>query len=248
MQGPARILQTYNLARGTLTFRPEDFPSSPLELAERAALAEALSAGTWPRPLESNNWTISGRLTASGRPILSNDPHRAQSIPSLRYMAHLNGPGWNVIGAGEPALPGISIGHNNRIAFGLTIFAFADEEDLYVYDTNPDNPSQYRYRDRWESMRVLRETVDVRDGPAVQVELKFTRHGPVLFEDTTNQKAYALRAAYLEISWHGGLSRQPTARSGARLESVPARHGASLHAEREHGLRRWGWQHRLDGR
>jgi penicillin G amidase len=101
----------------------------------------------------------------------------------------LNGPGWNVIGAREPALPGISIGHNNRIAFGLTIFAFADEDDLYVYDTNPDNPSQYRYRDRSESMRVLRETVDVRDGPAVQVELKFTRHGPVLFEDTTNQKA-----------------------------------------------------------
>jgi penicillin G amidase len=194
-----RILQTYNLARGTLIFRPEDFPSSPLELAERAALAEALSAGTGPRPLESNNWTIAGRLTASGRPILSNDPHRAQSIPSLRYMAHLNGPGWNIIGAGEPALPGISIGHNNRIAFGLTIFAFADEEDLYVYDTNPANPSQYRYRDRWESMRVLTETVDVRDGPAVQVELKFTRHGPVLFEDPANQKAYALRAAYLEF-------------------------------------------------
>jgi penicillin amidase len=194
-----RILQTYNLARGALTFRPEDFQASPLDLAERTVLAESLSTGSPQRRIESNNWTIAGRLTATGRPILSNDPHRALSIPSLRYMAHLNGPGWNIIGAGEPALPGISIGHNNRIAFGLTIFSFADEEDLYVYDTNPDNPSQYRYRNRWESMRVVRETIDVRGGAAVEVELKFTRHGPVIYEDPANRKAYAVRAAYLEF-------------------------------------------------
>jgi penicillin amidase len=65
---------------------------------------------------------------------------------------HLNAPGMSVIGAGEPALPGISIGHNGRIAFGLTIFAI-DQEDLYVYDLNPANPNECRFRDAWEPMR-----------------------------------------------------------------------------------------------
>jgi penicillin amidase len=112
----------------------------------------------------SNNWTISGRRTANGRPILANDPHRAQGVPSLRYVGHLVAPGLHVIGAGEPSLPGISIGHNDRIAFGLTIFAI-DGEDLYVYDTRPGDPSAYRYKGGWEAMRTERETIAVRGGP-----------------------------------------------------------------------------------
>jgi penicillin amidase len=119
-------------------------------------------------------------------------------VASLRYVAHLNGPGWNVIGAGEPALPGISLGHNERIAYSLTIFSFADEEDLYVYDTNPQNASQYLYKNQWEDMRTVQETIPVKGGSPVTVTLKFTRHGPVLAEDTVHHKAYALRAAYLE--------------------------------------------------
>jgi len=66
-------------------------------------------------------------------------------LPVLRYIAHISAPGLNVIGAGEPALPGISIGHNGTIAFGLTIFNI-DQEDLYVYELNPSNPMQYRYK------------------------------------------------------------------------------------------------------
>jgi penicillin amidase len=69
----------------------------------------------------SNNWTISGRLTASGKPVLANDPHRVVAVPSLRYMVHLVAPGWNVIGAGEPGLPGVALGHNEQIAWGFTI-------------------------------------------------------------------------------------------------------------------------------
>ena len=83
--------------------------------------------------------------TATGRAILANDPHREHSVPSLRYIVGLNAPGLSVIGAGEPALPGISIGHNGTIAFGLTIFN-VDQEDLYVYELNPADPNQYRYR------------------------------------------------------------------------------------------------------
>jgi penicillin amidase len=79
----------------------------------------------------SNNWVVSGKKTRSGKPILANDPHRAITHPSVRYITHLVGPGWNVIGAGEPASPGVSIGHNERIAFGLTIVGM-DQQDVYV--------------------------------------------------------------------------------------------------------------------
>ena len=66
-----------------------------------------------------------------------------------------------MIGAGEPALPGISIGHNGKIAFGLTIFSI-DQEDLYVYDLNPADRTQYNYQGRWEQMTVVDDTVPVK--------------------------------------------------------------------------------------
>jgi len=125
------------------------------------------------------------------------DPHRVQKAPSLRYWVHLNAPGWNVIGAGEPALPGVSYGHNDFGAWGYTIYS-ADTEDLYVYELNPANPLQYKYGNGWESMKVVREDIPVKGGAPQSVELKFTRHGPVVFEDKANRKAYAVRAAWLE--------------------------------------------------
>jgi len=146
----------------------------------------------------SNNWVVSGRLTPSGFPLMMNDPHRAQEAPSLRYWVHLVAPGWNVIGAGEPSLPGVSIGHNEYGAWGLTIFG-TDEEDLYVYDTNPADPSQYKYGGKWEAMTVIREAIPVKGEPAFAAELKYTRHGPVVLEDKAHHKAYAVRAAWREV-------------------------------------------------
>jgi penicillin amidase len=145
----------------------------------------------------SNNWVISGDRTFSRSPIMANDPHRAIQLPSLRYWVHLVAPGWNVIGAGEPALPGVSVGHNERGAWGFTIFPI-DQEDLYVYETDPADASRYRYRGDWESMRVVRETIPVKGQAAVGALLKFTRHGPVVHEDRENHRAYAVRAAWLE--------------------------------------------------
>jgi penicillin amidase len=148
-------------------------------------------------PEGSNNWVIGPELSATGRPLLANDPHRVVSLPGLRYIAHLNAPGLDVIGAGEPGLPGISIGHNGKIAFGLTIFAI-DQEDLYVYRTNPENSEEYWYRGRWTPMERLVETVDVAGEGPVEVELLFTRHGPVICQSTDRQAAFAVRAAWLE--------------------------------------------------
>jgi penicillin amidase len=178
---PDDVLAVYDLAT-----TPPVFAATPDE-ARGAVLPEG-----------SNNWVVGGERTATGRPLLANDPHRAAAgLPGLRYLTHLSAPGFDVIGAGEPALPGISIGHNGRIAFGLTILPI-DQEDLYVYQTNPEDPLQYRYQGRWEPMRMVSETIAVRGGDPVGVELAFTRHGPVIYADAARQVAFAVRAAWLE--------------------------------------------------
>lgn len=148
-------------------------------------------------PEGSNNWALAPDRTATGRPIMANDPHRALTQPSLRYVAHLVAPGLNVIGAGEPAIPGIAIGHNEDVAFGLTIFP-ADQEDLYVYEIDRDDDNRYKYAGAWESMVSERVVIDVRDNSPVEREVRFTRHGPVVHVDTARGLAYAIRAAWLQ--------------------------------------------------
>ena len=148
-------------------------------------------------PEGSNNWVISGSRTASGFPILANDPHRRISVPSLRYIVHLSAPGWDVIGGGEPVIPGVSIGHNTHGAWGLTIFE-TDAEDLYVYDLHPSDSTRYRFGDGWRPMKAVRETFRIKGGRDTTVTLFFTHHGPVTHIDARNRKAYAIRCAWLE--------------------------------------------------
>ncbi|MFJ9729381.1 penicillin acylase family protein [Streptomyces sp. NPDC101209] len=145
----------------------------------------------------SNNWIIAADRSKTGRPILANDPHRALTLPSLRYIVHLEAPGLSVIGAGEPNLPGISIGHNGRVAFGLTIWP-ADIEDLYVYELDPSNPRFYKYNGQWERIKVVPESIRIRDSNHAEVQLAFTRHGPVIASDPEHRFCIALRAAWLE--------------------------------------------------
>jgi penicillin amidase len=163
----------------------------PLDLlAARTTREEASAQG-------SNNWAVAPGRSATGRPVLASDPHRTHAAPSLRYITHLVAPGLDVIGAGEPFLPGISIGHNDSIAFGLTRF-YMDQEDLYVYETNPERQDEYRYKGRWEPMELLTERIEVRGEAPRTVTIAFTRHGPVLATDPARHRAFALRAAWLD--------------------------------------------------
>jgi penicillin amidase len=203
---PDNVLDLYTAFRASIQFKPEDvlpeyrgatavagIGANPI--APDPAGPQSLEAD--PRDIGSNNWVVSGSRTVSTRPILANDPHRVVAAPSLRYWVHLVAPGWNVIGGGEPVLPGVSIGHNEHGAWGLTIFG-QDAEDLYVYETNPANANEYRYKGNWEPMRVIADTIPVKGAKPETVELKYTRHGPVVFEDRANRKAYALRAGWME--------------------------------------------------
>jgi penicillin amidase len=230
------ILDLYRAHRRSLRFQPDDIAAAyrgDAETFERLAAAMPSEIDLEQQDYDaigSNNWVVAGSRTMTGFPMMANDPHRAQGAPSLRYWVHLVAPGWNVIGGGEPVLPGVSIGHNEYGAWGLTIFG-QDNEDLYVYDTNPANPNEYRYLDRWESMSAIADTVPVKGQAAVEVTLKYTRHGPVLYEDTANHKAYALRAAWLDY----GSGQSPHG-SGAHLGRVSRGLCLQSHTVREHDL------------
>ena len=191
---PAGLLDVFKLATDNVFFGKD---ASISHLDDAAPLRLAGADLEQQRMEGSNNWVIAPGKSTTGRAIMANDPHRAYSAPSLRYIAHLSAPGMDVIGAGEPSLPGISIGHNGTIAFGLTIFSI-DQEDLYVYALNPASPSQYQYKGQWESMRVIRDSIAVKGAPAVPVELSFTRHGPVIFVEGGKQRAFAVRSGWLE--------------------------------------------------
>ncbi|GIL22749.1 MAG: penicillin amidase [Bacteroidota bacterium] len=198
------ILEVYNAFRKPIAFKPEHLATASntdqsryMQLAKADAAAYAEMIDTEIRSIGSNNWIVSGAKSETGSPMLANDPHRALAVPSLRYMVHLNAPGWNVVGGGEPTIPGISIGHNDFGAWGLTIFDI-DGEDLMVYNINPQNPNQYWYNNAWEEMTVIADTIRVKNAAPVFVKHHYTRHGPVTFIDTKRNKAYAVRAAWMQ--------------------------------------------------
>ncbi len=170
----------------------------------------------------SNNWVVDGALTASGKPLLANDPHRPVMIPSLRKTVHLVGPGWNAFGAGEPALPGIALGHNERVAFGFTIVGI-DQGDLYVEKLNPANPEEYLYRGQWRRMEIERQTLRVKGRKEPHpITLKYTVHGPVIHEDRARRRAYALRWVGAEPGGAGYLAALSLARVGNWEEFLAA--------------------------
>ena len=198
------ILAPYQVFRRGISIRPEDVATSFRREEKEFEKATALQQEELTFTLESdafaqgsNNWVISGEKSVSEFPMMANDPHRLQAIPSLRYWVHLNAPGWNVIGAGEPVIPGISIGHNEHGAWGLTIFS-TDNEDLKVYDLNPANPEQYEHKGEWLSLKSIQDTIRVKGKADQIVTHRYTIHGPVTFIDESLNKLVAVQCAWLE--------------------------------------------------
>ncbi|GAA5628923.1 penicillin acylase 2 proenzyme [Brucella sp. NBRC 12953] len=192
-----RVLRDFQLAVSPATFSKERLAAT----LDEAGLWTVVSAsGDIARASfeeGSNNWAIAAEKTTTGRPILALDPHRTHGLPSIRYVVHLSMPGLDVIGAGEPMVPGISMGHNGTAAFGLTIFG-ADQEDIYVYQTDENNHDQYAYQGNWERFTTITEAIPVKGHLDQTVELKFTRHGPVLYEDKANNRAFGLRTVWMD--------------------------------------------------
>ncbi len=203
---PADLLQVFQLATQGVSLNQASLQNKVGQADQQPADGPVGTQA--PVGEGSNAWVVAPIKSATGRAMLASDPHRAYSVPSLRYIAHLHAPTLDVIGAGEPALPGISIGHNQTIAFGLTIFSI-DQEDLYVYALNPQNLRQYRYHDRWEDFTVVREQIAVKGAAPVDVELLFTRHGPVICNEAAKNRAFAVRSGWFEpgmAPYFGGIN------------------------------------------
>lgn len=187
-------------------------PVPGLELGDIAlgAAAEAYGDVSYRRIEGSNDWVVSGARTASGKPLLANDPHRLLSTPSLRYLTHLVGPGWNVIGAGEPALPGVAAGHNDRIGFGFTIVGM-DQQDVYVERLRPCSSKSagrcYWAHGSWQPIRTISDTIRVRGAAARVIRLEFTEHGPIVAEDSARRRAFVIRFVGSEPGTAGYLAQ-----------------------------------------
>ncbi len=187
----------------------------------------------------SNAWAISGAHTASGKPILANDPHLEFSLPSTWYMVHLRAPGLNVSGVALPGIPAVIIGHNERIAWGVTNLQF-DVQDLYREQFDAQS-GRYLFRGQMEQAHLERNAIAVKGEKPLQFDQWVTRHGPVFLNDQGQQ--YALRWSAAEPD--GVRISFPRHRSRAELDGVCRRDRPLPRSGAEFRVRRRRRKHRL---
>ncbi len=166
------------------------------------AVAGQFNADLLPNEFNgSNNWVVSGDKTKSGFPILADDPHLGLSTPSIWYQMHLQSPEQNVSGVIFAGIPGIILGHNDDIAWGVTNVG-PDVQDLYIEIPNPDNPTQFKYDGEWEQAEVRDESIKVKDGKTVDFDVVVTRHGPIMtdlaFKDTEPSAQFSMQWTALQ--------------------------------------------------
>jgi penicillin amidase len=144
-------------------------------LAINRTIKDALGLGG--TAIGSNNWVIGGARTTTGMPLLANDPHLGAQIPSIWYLAHITGGNLDAIGATLPGTPGVIIGHNQYIAWGVTNTG-PDVQDLFVEHINTRNEAEYN--GAWEPVHVIPEVIKVKGQPDVTIQVRITRHGPLI--------------------------------------------------------------------
>ncbi|WKZ34932.1 MAG: penicillin acylase family protein [Anaerolineales bacterium] len=162
-----------------------DYTSLPLEaLAYNASLLDPV-LGAWSDGIGSNSWAVSGTFTDTGMPYLANDPHLGIQMPSIWYQIGLHcmektaACPFEVTGFSFAGVPGLIIGHNDRIAWGFTNTG-PDVMDLFIEKVNPENPDQYEANGQWVDFEIREETIQVVGGEAVTTTVRSTRHGPVI--------------------------------------------------------------------
>lgn len=207
------------------------------EQAERLARLELLPALVDGEGFGSNNWVVSGARSASGKPLLANDPHLGLTAPSVWYFVRLRAPGLDVFGATLPGVPYVLLGRNRHVAWGFTNTG-PDVQDLYIERINPDNPDEYQTPSGFARFETRTETIAVRGGEPVTLTVRGTRHGPVLsgvlpgLERTLDGARYvlALRWSALEPgdTTIAALRAMNRARNAAEFEAALAGFGLAM--------------------
>lgn len=153
----------------------------------------------------SNAWVVAPSRTATGRPILANDPHLSFGVPGPRHVIHLTAPGLDVIGGGSAGMPGVMQGHNVHIAFGRTNFHI-DQEDLFILRTHPHHPDRYFHNGQWKEMEREETLIKVRGEADQHVTLRYAAQGPVVSADANRNRAVAVSATWLYPGANGLLA------------------------------------------
>ena len=149
----------------------------------------------------SNNWAVDGTKTVSGKPILCSDPHLGFHLPAIWYACHLSVKGENLAGVSFPVGPGIVIGHNDKIAWGITNMQ-SDAVDFFVETIDPHDPQKYRHRGQWKSLARTRDEIKVRGQSPRQLQIERSVHGPIIHREGRT----------LSMAWTGlGPTTEPVA-------------------------------------
>ncbi|HEX6987914.1 MAG TPA: penicillin acylase family protein [Bacillota bacterium] len=149
----------------------------------------------------SNNWVVAPRFSESGRPLLANDPHLGVGLPAIWHQIHLQAPGYHAVGVSFPGAPGVIVGHNERIAWGVTNLG-ADVQDLYIEVPHPDDPHRFLYEGAYEPAQVVREEIRVRGrAEPVVLDVVITRHGPVISDVIGSEVGAAAPDYPLALRW-----------------------------------------------
>lgn len=190
-----------------------------------AGVAKALErlAAVWPFPPTgaSNEWVVGGAYTASGKPILANDPHLGLETPILWYLARLVTPEGELKGATVPGLPVVLLGQNDAIAWGFTT-TNSDVQDVFIEKLLPHNPTRYVTPEGDAAFTTRTETIKVKDAPNVTLTVRSTRHGPVISDSDTEAKAALADDAHVLSLAFTGLGEDDTT-AGALLDLNVAR-------------------------
>ncbi len=182
-----------------------DFSNVHSQLVGNVDLDEIRTVIGYGTTAISNSWTISGSRTDTGAPIVANDPHIGIAMPGVWYEQGLHcvekneNCAYDVVGVVFPGAPGVLIGNNDHIAWGLTVGG-ADTQDLYTLTLNPDNPLQYQYNGEWVDFEVRTETVNVVGGDPIEVQVRNSVWGPVISQALGFEPVWALRWTTLDAS------------------------------------------------
>ena len=175
--------------------------------------------------LGSNNWVVDGRSTQSNKPLLANDPHLGLTAPSIWYLAHLSAPGLNVVGATMPSLPGVILGHNDAVAWAFTNTG-SDVQDLFLEQLVPGDPSRYVTPDGSAAFELHHELIRIKGEPDQQLEVRVSRHGPVISDVYESAQAVTPRGHVLALQWTALAPDDQTPRFA--IEAARARNAEEL--------------------
>lgn len=199
----AELLDAVGPEMASLLDRPPDGSCTasrtpaPLRERLRESYGAAVQAGT-PAGGASNAWAVTSAHTSTGAPLLASDPHVEARLPGIFHVTHLVGGGLDAVGADLPGVPGIAIGHNASLAWGITA-GLADVADVYVETMRPGSPAEYMTPDGWARAEVVIETIEVNGGRAIEEPVLITRHGPIIEPAAAGEEtSLALRCTALE--------------------------------------------------